>query len=724
MTAALSLREITAADTPRVGGKTAALAELARRGVPVAPGVCLPVDVYGEFVSATGLAGRIHLELNRKRFADMRWEEIWDVALRIRNHFLRTDIPSPLRDRLAATVAGHFGDAAVIVRSSAPGEDSGGTSFAGLHESYVNVTGADSVLEHVRLVWASLWSDRALLYRRELGLDTERSAMAVLIQRLVRGERSGVAFGVHPQDADRAVVEAVHGLNQGLVDGLVAPDRWILDRATGRILEHHPAERRWWMVPSPAGTERQALPAARRRHPPLAEPDVDRVFRQVRLAEEVFGPPQDMEWTFCGDDLHILQSRPVTTAPAGGDDDNRAWYLSLTRSLENLQALRVRIETDIVPGMDAAARALADTACEGLSDGDLAAEIRRRADIHRHWKQVYWDDLIPFAHGIRLFGQYYNDVIRPADPYEFMSLLASTGLQSVRRNERLDGLAAEVRQDAQLASSLRDNAWDRLPPAYLAALDDTLREFGTPAWGLAERRALAGVVLEMAKMSGSRADIRDPAGLRTAFLAAVPPARRELAGDILDLARHSYRWRDDDNIHLGKVERELHRAVAEARHRLAGRFGERVTAWTAETVAVVLEDPAQAPPVEAPPAPDGAAAATAPHTEPRQLVGQPAGPGVATGFARRVRSAADIGRFRAGEILVCDAVDPNMTFLVPLAAAIVERRGGMLIHGAIIAREYGLPCVTGVPDAIRRIRDGDRITVDGYIGVVIVQRQR
>jgi len=76
--------------------------------------------------------------------------------------------------------------------------------------------------------------------------------------------------------------------------------------------------------------------------------------------------------------------------------------------------------------------------------------------------------------------------------------------------------------------------------------------------------------------------------------------------------------------------------------------------------------------------------------------------------------------FKAGEILVCDAIDPNMTFVVPLSAGIVERRGGMLIHGAIIAREYGLPCVTGVPDAVEFIRTGDIVTVDGYLGIVII----
>jgi len=104
----------------------------------------------------------------------------------------------------------------------------------------------------------------------------------------------------------------------------------------------------------------------------------------------------------------------------------------------------------------------------------------------------------------------------------------------------------------------------------------------------------------------------------------------------------------------------------------------------------------------------------------RQLVGQPAGSGLANGSARVILAASDLAEFKYGEILVCDAVDPTMTFIVPLAAGIIERRGGMLIHGAIIAREYGIPCVTGVPEATKRIRTGDQITVDGYLGIVTV----
>jgi phosphoenolpyruvate synthase/pyruvate phosphate dikinase len=103
----------------------------------------------------------------------------------------------------------------------------------------------------------------------------------------------------------------------------------------------------------------------------------------------------------------------------------------------------------------------------------------------------------------------------------------------------------------------------------------------------------------------------------------------------------------------------------------------------------------------------------------RQIVGRSAGPGLAQGQARVILAPTEFFQFKAGEI-VCDAVDPSMTFVVPLAAAIVERRGGKLIHGSIIAREYGIPCVTGVPHATMLIHTGNTVTVDGYLGIVSV----
>jgi pyruvate,water dikinase len=177
------------------------------------------------------------------------------------------------------------------------------------------------------------------------------------------------------------------------------------------------------------------------------------------------------------------------------------------------------------------------------------------------------------------------------------------------------------------------------------------------------------------------------------------------------LARSSYRLRDDDNIYLGRIEAQLLAAVQEAKRRLETHPGHPAS----EILKQVLEDvdfgtkSAKS---------DIALDAVGDRLKARQLVGQPAGPGIARGRARVIQQHSDLADFKHGELLVCDAVDPNITFVVPLAAAVVERRGGMLIHGAIIAREYGLPCITGIPDATTLIKTGDAITVDGYLGIV------
>ena len=205
-----------------------------------------------------------------------------------------------------------------------------------------------------------------------------------------------------------------------------------------------------------------------------------------------------------------------------------------------------------------------------------------------------------------------------------------------------------------------------------------------------------------------------------AFFSRFEKAQRPFALELLELARASYRIRDDDNIYMGKIKGQLLAAVDEGRRRVAaGQVSENETSETDDLPrAVQSEARLETPKRKAPQSNIGFS------LKPRQILGQPAGPGVALGNARVVLDSADLFSFRSGEILVCDAVDPGMTFVVPLAAAIVERRGGMLIHGAIIAREYGIPCVTGVPDAVNQIRTGDFITVDGHLGIVIIGKPR
>jgi rifampicin phosphotransferase len=723
MNPTLSLHEVTRKDRPWVGGKGFALALMQKRGMNVPDALCITTKAYQEYVSSTGLRDQIRMELYRKPFDQMRWEEIWDAALRIRNLFGKTPIPGKLHKELKEALAPGFSKQPVSVRSSAPGEDAEKTSFAGLHESFVNIRGLESILEHIRLVWASLWSDRALLYRQELGLDVEKSNMAVVIQEMVLGERSGVVFGMSPVHHKQSAVEAVYGLNQGLVDGTVEPDRWILDRETGRILAHHPARRDKALVPGPQGVQLEALPRPLQHRAPLRDEEVREVYDLARKAESLFGSPQDAEWTYFKQTLHALQARPIT-ARSTPSEDQRPWYLSLHRSFDNLRGLRTRIEKELIPQMEKEAHEMSLLDLSKLSDSALAQEIRRRSHVHKEWLEIYRRDCIPFAHGMRLFGKIYNDVMKPEDPFQFTALLRGSGMVSVRRNQLLEHLAELIGRDPSNKACILEGKGDDCRPEVRKALKSVLDQFGDLAWEKGrlgeDANRLLKLVLQMASGSDREKSgtLGDPGELENGFLSRFGEEQKLYALELLDLARASYRLRDDDNIYLGKIEGRFLAALEEGNRRIERRPLSQSKPMAADDLLQAVQS--EAPVHEAGPEARQRGQRKAFSLKSRQIVGQPAGPGLAMGKARVILDSSGLFNFQKGEILVCDAVDPGMTFVVPLASGIVERRGGMLIHGAIIAREYGIPCVTGVPDAVNQIKTGDFITVDGHLGIVII----
>lgn len=202
-------------------------------------------------------------------------------------------------------------------------------------------------------------------------------------------------------------------------------------------------------------------------------------------------------------------------------------------------------------------------------------------------------------------------------------------------------------------------------------------------------------------------------------------AREKLSVDpakLLEMARASYRIRDDDNIHIGRIAQELERARGHARKRIQSRGIWVNPESSVEDLSQMLYGRTSS---TTGPQPSDAHNSHQPEkrVKARQLQGQAASSGIARGKARVIAPGGKLKDFKKGEILVIDSIDPTMTFLAPLAAGIIERRGGMLIHGAIIAREYGIPCITGVVDAISLIDTGDFLTVDGYLGICTVQRK-
>ena len=271
----VSLADVSRADGPRVGGKGANLGELTRAGFRVPPGYCLTTAAYRRHLAAHDL------------------NPLTADAATLRAAIIANEMP-PAIAQTTIDAYRRLGGGTVAVRSSATAEDLPTASFAGQQDTFLNVEGEPALLDAVRRCWASLWSDRAVAYRRHVGLDTADVALAVVVQRMVPADVAGVAFSADPVTGqpDRVVIEAVRGLGEALVSGQVSPARAVVDRGIGQVTEQ---------APTPDGD-------------PILTPDlVDQVADLAIRVEAHYSSPQDIEWAWADGTLHLLQARPITT---------------------------------------------------------------------------------------------------------------------------------------------------------------------------------------------------------------------------------------------------------------------------------------------------------------------------------------------------------------------------------------------------------------------------
>ena len=299
------------ADVALAGGKGASLARMTALGLPVPPGFVVPADTLEAALADTVAAIRAVLARGEEG------EDLATIAQEARALVTAADsggaFPAQVREAYARLGDGD-GDVPVAVRSSATAEDSEAASFAGQQETYLHVRGAEAIVERVRDCWCSFFTERALFYRREKGSLSDLG-MAVVIQRMVQPDVSGVMFTMDPTKGrrDRMVVEAVFGLGEGVVSGQLTPDHYVLAR-DGKVKRTRLCAQPYAIVHDPGGgTREEPLPPERGEAPTLSEGDLARLARVGVDLEERLGGPQDIEWALQDGELYVLQSRPVTT---------------------------------------------------------------------------------------------------------------------------------------------------------------------------------------------------------------------------------------------------------------------------------------------------------------------------------------------------------------------------------------------------------------------------
>lgn len=301
-----------AAPVSVVGGKGHNLLALTAAGFPVPPGFVVTAQAYQLF-----LDGLPWLDAELAAFDYTSPDRLRDQCTRLRARLGDVPLPQAVRDAVRAALAriSPAGDGAFAVRSSSTFEDLAQAAFAGQHDTYLNVRGAEALCDRVRDCFVSLWGDRAVLYRHHQGFTQREARMAVAVQRQIACTVAGVGFSVHPVSGriDCLVIDANYGLGESVVAGECEVDHFELDKASLAVVAQTLGHKERMLVAVPEGVEERHVPAAQADVPCLSEAQVQAVARLVKRVEAHYGWPQDIEWGFEGDTLYQFQSRPVTT---------------------------------------------------------------------------------------------------------------------------------------------------------------------------------------------------------------------------------------------------------------------------------------------------------------------------------------------------------------------------------------------------------------------------
>lgn len=314
------LEECSKEDVSLVGGKGASLGELSKAGKQVPPGFSITVNAYRKFAITTGI-NELLTELMSKG------GEIFDDRLKtefypyIENAQIPKEIEIAVRGAYRQLCERTGDNVLVAVRSSATMEDSANMSFAGQHETFLNVYGEENVLSKTLQCWASMFSSHALHYRSTNEIKLDEEAMAVVVQKMVNAKVSGVAFTVDPVSGnhDRVVIDAAWGLGEGIVGGFITPDHFVVDKKTLEIKEQwiSPKTMEFIRDPNSGETVPWEVPMERQKISCLTAMEIKLLAQTAISIEGHYGRPQDIEWALDRDvpfprNLLILQSRPVT----------------------------------------------------------------------------------------------------------------------------------------------------------------------------------------------------------------------------------------------------------------------------------------------------------------------------------------------------------------------------------------------------------------------------
>ncbi|MFB3164574.1 phosphoenolpyruvate synthase [Neobacillus sp. 179-J 1A1 HS] len=327
----LGFQEIKSTQLMLVGGKGLNLGRLSTiQSIQVPEGFCVTTVGFQKAIEQIETFPALLGQLSILKMDDR--DQISVVCRKIRQTLKEVKIPSDVEKEVTHYLSQFGKKHAYAVRSSATAEDLQHASFAGQQDTYLNIIGKESILEHIKKCWASLFTDRAVIYRMKNGFDHRQVSLSVIVQKMVFPQASGVLFTADPITSNRKLlsIDASFGLGEALVSGLVTPDSYKVQE--DKIVDKMIAVKKLAIYGrEEGGTETQQIDSNQQKLQTLTDQQILQLANIGRQIEDYFGSPQDIEWCLADDTFYIVQSRPITTLfpiPEANDQENHV-YISV-----------------------------------------------------------------------------------------------------------------------------------------------------------------------------------------------------------------------------------------------------------------------------------------------------------------------------------------------------------------------------------------------------------
>ncbi len=308
----LPFSKISARDVGIAGGKGASLGEMTQVGIPVPPGFVILASAFDRFLEETDLNVEVEANLKPINYKDINSVDKASNVIRDLIHDAR--LPKDLQKEILAEFK-QLNSKFVAVRSSATAEDSTQASWAGELETYLNTT-EKNLLGNVKTCWSSLFTPRAIFYRFEKGLRNSKVSVAVVVQKMIESEISGITFTVHPvtKDRNQMIIEAGFGLGEAIVSGQITPDSYVIDKTDLSILDINIAKQEKMIVrKGQSGNAWKAVLKTQQENQKLNGRQIMELAKICLKIEKHYKKPQDIEWALAKNKFYITQSRPITT---------------------------------------------------------------------------------------------------------------------------------------------------------------------------------------------------------------------------------------------------------------------------------------------------------------------------------------------------------------------------------------------------------------------------